>query len=257
MANKNSMWGTVRVALILCVVCSVFVSAAAVLLRPEQQANKLNDRKKNILAAAGLLQPDVDIDTQFARIDTRLVELDTGKFSQTFDVATYDQRKASKNPKLATELSDEEDKASIKRREDYALVYIVSDGDAVDKVILPIKGYGLWSTLYGFVALDKDFNTVVGVGFYEHAETPGLGGEIDNPLWKAKWVGKKVYSEEGDTALSVIKGEVDTSRPQAVYQIDGLSGATLTSRGVHNLIQFWMGDKGFALFLANLRAGEA
>ncbi len=257
MANKDSMWGTVRVALILCVVCSVFVSAAAVLLRPEQLANKLNDRKKNILAAAGLLQPNVDIDTQFARIDTRLVDLNTGKFTQAFDVASFDQRKASKNPALATALSAEEDKAGIKRREDYALVYIVNDGDAVDKVILPIKGYGLWSTLYGFIALDKDINTVVGVGFYEHAETPGLGGEIDNPLWKAKWVGKKVYSEEGDTALSVIKGEVDRSRPQAVYQIDGLSGATLTSRGVHNLIQFWMGDKGFAQFLANLRAGEA
>ncbi len=257
MANKDSMWGTVRVALILCVVCSVFVSSAAVLLRPEQQANKLLDRKKNILAAAGLLQPNVNIETQFAKIDTRLVELDTGKFSQTFDTANYDQRKASKNPELSSELSNDEDIANIHRREKYALVYIVSNGEAIDKVILPIKGYGLWSTLYGFIALEKDFNTVAGVGFYEHAETPGLGGEVDNPLWKAKWIGKQVYGEDGNTALSVIKGEVDPARPQAVYQIDGLSGATLTSRGVHNLIQFWMGEKGFALFLANLRAGEA
>ena len=122
---------------------------------------------------------------------------------------------------------------------------------------MPIKGSGLWSTLYGFLALEADLNTVAGIGFYEHAETPGLGGEVDNPLWKAKWVGKLVYGDDAGVALGVIKGEVDLSRPAAIHQIDGLSGATLTSKGVHNLIRFWLGENGFEAFLVNLKNGEA
>jgi Na+-transporting NADH:ubiquinone oxidoreductase subunit C len=96
---------------------------------------------------------------------------------------------------------------------------------------------------------------VAGIGFYQHAETPGLGGEVDNPLWKAKWVGKKVYDGQGRAILSVIKGEVDANRPQAVHQVDGLSGATLTSRGVNNLVHYWLGEQGFAPLIAHLRNG--
>lgn len=169
----------------------------------------------------------------------------------------YDQRKASKDPAFSKSLSADDDKAKILRRVKYAVVYIVEGQDGIEKIILPINGYGLWSTLYGFLALDADLNTVAGVGFYEHAETPGLGGEVDNPLWKTEWIGKKVYDDDGETALSVIKGKVDTSRPASVYQIDGLSGASLTSRGVHNLIQFWLGEQGFAPFLKNLKDREA
>lgn len=257
MANKESVGNTVKVALLLCVVCSVFVSAAAVLLRPAQQANKDIDRKTNILAAAGLLKPGLSIDEQFASVTAKAVDLDAGKFTDAVDVSVYDQRKASKDSTLSDELPDDIDIAKISRRIKYGMVYLVENEQGVEKVILPIKGSGLWSTLYGFLALDADFNTVAGIGFYEHAETPGLGGEVDNPLWKAKWIGKRVYSDDSGVALGVIKGEVDTSRPAGVYQIDGLSGATLTSKGVHNLIQFWLGDHGYAAFLTNLKNGEA
>lgn len=257
MASKESVGNTVKVALLLCIVCSVFVSAAAVLLRPAQQANKDLDRKTNILAAAGLLKPGASVEEQFAVISTRLVDFSTDKFTDAVDVAAYDQRKASKNPALSKALSSDEDIAGIQRRAKYGVVYLVENEQGVDKIILPIKGYGLWSTLHGFLALDADFNTVAGIGFYEHAETPGLGGEMDNPFWKQKWIGKRVYDDDADVALSVIKGEVDTSRPQAVHQVDGLSGATLTSRGVDNLIHFWLGESGYANFLTNLKNGEA
>ncbi|MFP5414831.1 MAG: NADH:ubiquinone reductase (Na(+)-transporting) subunit C, partial [Gammaproteobacteria bacterium] len=151
-----------------------------------------------------------------------------------------------------------QDIAKIQRRVKYAQVYVVAGPDGgIDKVILPVKGYGLWSTLHGFIALERDLNTVAGIGFYEHAETPGLGGEVDNPVWKASWHGKQLYDADGKVALKVIKGRADNSKPEAAYQIDGLSGATLTSRGVQNLIHYWLGDQGFAPFLANLRAGEA
>jgi Na+-transporting NADH:ubiquinone oxidoreductase subunit C len=210
------------------------------------------------VAAAGLLQAGVNVEQQFGRVETRLVDLETGKFTDALDPLSYDQRKASRDPALSVRVPQDQDIAKIQRRVKYAQVYVVAGPDGgIGKVILPVKGYGLWSTLHGFIALEPDLNTVAGIGFYEHAETPGLGGEVDNPAWKASWHGKQLYDVNGKIVLKVIKGRTDNSRPESVYQIDGLSGATLTSRGVQNLIQYWLGDQGFAPFLANLRAGEA
>jgi Na+-transporting NADH:ubiquinone oxidoreductase subunit C len=257
-SNNDSIKKTIIVTVLLCIVCSVIVSAAAVLLRPAQVANKSLDFKRNILSAAGLLEPGKDVDAIFnERVVTRVVDLKTGKFTDAVDPVSYDQRRASKDPSLSTNLSADEDIAKISRREDYSVVYLIQDeNEQLQKIILPVKGYGLWSTLYGFLALEADANTVVGLVFYEHAETPGLGGEVDNPVWKAKWVGKEVY-DEGDVAISIIKGSVDPSSSNAVHQVDGLSGATLTSRGVHNLLHFWLGDNGYKPFLTNLKNGEA
>jgi Na+-transporting NADH:ubiquinone oxidoreductase subunit C len=257
-ADNDSIGKTLLVTLSLCLVCAVVVSASAVMLRPLQAANQALDRKENVLAAAGLLEPGVSVEQQFERVETRLVDLDRGEFSDAMEPANYDQRKASKDPALSERVPPAQDIAKIQRRVKYAEVYLVRDDQGrIDKLVLPVKGYGLWSTLHGFLALERDLNTVAGIGFYEHAETPGLGGEVDNPRWKSLWQGKRVYGEEGEVALRVIKGEVDTTRSGSVYQVDGLSGATLTSRGVDNLIQYWLGEQGFAPFLANLRSGEA
>lgn len=258
MANNDSIGKTLTVTLAVCVVCAVVVSASAVLLRPLQAANQANERKENILAAAGLLEPGISVDAQFQRVETRLVDLDRGMFTDALDPESYDQRRATKDPALSEKLPPDQDIAKIQRRVKYAEVFLVRDDQGqLEKIILPIKGYGLWSTLYGFIALEGDLNTVAGIGFHDHAETPGLGGEVDNPRWKALWQGKKVYDDDGQLALRVIKGQVDTGRPESVYQVDGLAGATLTSRGVHNLIQYWLGEQGFSPFLANLRSGEA
>ena len=257
MADNDSTGKTLLVTLVLCVVCAVVVASATVMLRPLQAANQAINRKENILAAAGLLQPGVSVAQQFERVEARLVDLDSGQFSDALDAASYDQRKASKDPALSKKMSAEQDIAKIQRRARYAEVYLVKDEQGqLDKLILPVKGYGLWSTLYGFLALEEDLNTIAGIGFYEHKETPGLGGEVDNPRWKALWPGKQVYGDGGAVALRVIKGQVDTSRPESVHQVDGLSGATLTSRGVDNLIHFWLGEQGFGTFLARLRSGE-
>ena len=183
MANQDTIQKTLTVALLLCFVCSVIVSTAAVLLRPMQDANKDQDRKKNILLAAGLYQEGIEIDDQFSVIKARLVDLDTGTFSLESDISSFDQRKAAKDPSQSMALTSDQDQAKISRRENQALVYIVESKGEFDKIILPIHGYGLWSTLYGFVALESDLNTIAGLGFYEHGETPGLGEEVDNPRW--------------------------------------------------------------------------
>jgi Na+-transporting NADH:ubiquinone oxidoreductase subunit C len=258
-ANNDTISKTITVSVVLCVICSVVVSAAAVILKPKQVANKDLDRKTNILAAAGLLEPGKTVDEMFAQITTKVVDMETGKFTTAVNGETFDIQKASKDPELSVALSREEDKAAIKRQPKYMPVYMVQGADgSLAKVILPIHGYGLWSTLYGFLALEGDLNTVVGLGFYSHAETPGLGGEVDNPAWKALWPGKKVYADNMmEPQIQLIKGKVESSTPGADYKVDGLSGATLTSRGVTNLVQFWMSQDGYAPFLANLRAGGA
>lgn len=258
MSNNDSIKKTITVTLLLCIVCSVIVSTAAVLLRPAQIANKSLDFKRNILSSAGLLEPGKSVEEIFnERVTAKVVDLDSGKFTDAVDPANYDQRKAGKDVNLSTDLTAAEDIAKISRRENLSVVYLVQENDQLQKIILPIKGYGLWSTLYGFLALEANANTVVGLVFYEHGETPGLGGEVDNPSWKAKWVGKEVYDAKGDAAISIIKGTVDASSSQAIHQVDGLSGATLTSRGVDNLLKFWLGEQGYKSFLNNLKKGEA
>lgn len=256
MSSNDSIGKVLRVAFTLCIVCSVIVSAAAVILKPAQEANKSLDRKRNILQAAGMLEEGRSVEEQFADIEERFVDLSTGEF--TDDVPPdYDQRAASKDPGRSRNIPSDEDIAKIGRQANIAEVYLVrSDSGDVEKIILPVHGYGLWSTLYGFLALESDGNTVAGLGFYDHGETPGLGGEVDNPRWKSMWPGKKVY-QDGDVELQLVKGSVDSSSQEADWRVDGLSGATLTSRGVTNLISFWMGDEGYAPFLSNLRNGEA
>lgn len=258
MANKNSTKYTISVALALCIVCSIVVSTAAVMLKPAQQANKARDFKSNILSSAGLLEEGKSVDEIFnRRVDTRIVDLETGKFTDAFSPEEYDQRQASRDVELSTSLDAERDLAKIGRQEHYAEVYLATDDQGKEILILPVRGYGLWGTLYGFLAVESDYNTVRGLTFYEHKETPGLGAEVDNPAWKAMWEGKQLYDENGDVAISVIKGKVDEDTPNAEYKVDGLSGATLTSRGVHNLLRFWLGESGYKPFLENLKKGEA
>jgi len=254
--GNDSISKTFGVALALCIVCAVVVSSAAVILRPTQEINKLIDLKTNILASAGLLQEGVSIETQFEQITPRVVDLSTGRFTDAIDAATYDQRKASKDPALSVALDPKQDPAKIKRRVNYATVYMVEGEQGIEKIILPIKGYGLWSTLYGFIALESDLETVAGIGFYEHTETPGLGGEVDNPKWKSSWIGKQAYNQ-GELAITVLKGKADMSRAGSESQIDGLAGATLTTRGVDNLVRYWLGDQGFRPLINSLKTGEA
>ncbi|SFR49470.1 Na+-transporting NADH:ubiquinone oxidoreductase subunit C [Marinobacter daqiaonensis] len=253
------------VALVLSIVFSVVVSTAAVMLRPAQIQNQNLDIKTNILAAAGMLEPGdsvQDIEETFSRFDVRLVDLNTGEFVEPSAVGVqdpmkYDMYKAASDPDMSTNIPASEDKAGIKRRPDVAKIYTISENGEIQRVVLPIHGYGLWSTLYGFISLEGDLNTIEGLGFYAHAETPGLGGEVDNPRWKQQWVGKELYGQDKtEPEIRLVKGGVDANTRDREHKVDALSGATLTSRGVEQLVNYWMGDRGFAPFLKKLREGE-
>lgn len=244
--------------LILAFACSALVAGAAVGLRPIQEANRQLDRQKNILYAAGLYQKNTPVEEMFASIETKVVELATGKFvdDKTINPASYNQRKAAFTSDLGTAIDKDADTAGIGRQEKYSLVYLVKKDGRLSQVVLPVRGKGLWSTMYAYVAIDSDLNTIRGVSFYEHGETPGLGGEVENRSWQERWQGKQLYKDD-TVALEVIKGSPDNANPEAAYQIDGLSGATLTSRGVSGLLDFWFGDHGFKPFLEQLQAQKA
>ena len=252
MSKRESVGRTIAVAAVLCVVCALLVSAAAVALRDMQAKNKALDKKKNILAAAGLLEEGTDIEEVFAeRVQVKVINLADGTYNDSVDPMSFDQRRAARDPETSIEIN--EDVANIKRRAKMSAVYEIYEGDSLKQVVLPVHGKGLWSTMYGFLALEPDTRTVAGLGFYEHGETPGLGGEIDNPKWQATWTGKNVYDQDDVVVIDVLKGQTDAGSPKIDVQVDGLSGATLTANGVENMLHYWLSDDAFKPYLKRIR----
>ncbi|MGH1357493.1 MAG: Na(+)-translocating NADH-quinone reductase subunit C [Burkholderiaceae bacterium] len=247
----DSVPKTVFVAVSLCLVASMIVSAAAVSLRPVQEENRLRDKQLNVLQVAGAYQPDLDVAEAFAAFEPRVLELASGEFTEQYDAESFEDLTKSDDPAVVRELA--EDPAGIGSQLKFQLVYLLRNKDGeLDKVILPIKGYGLWSTLYGFIALNSNGNDIYGLQFYQHGETPGLGAEVDNPRWKALWRDKKLFDESGVLSISVAKAPPPAGEK---FHIDALAGATLTSSGVDNLVRFWMGEQGYGPFLKRLQAG--
>lgn len=250
---KGETSKTLLVAFLLCIVCSVLVSTAAVKLKPMQDANKKLDVKKNLLVAAGMVTSSAtkeEIDSAYTKIKPLLIDLSTGDIVEG-DIESYDQKKASKDPKQNLRIKASDDFSGIKMRAKIAKAYLVKEDGETSMIVLPIHGKGLWSTMYGFLVLEPSTTNVKGIGFYAHGETPGLGGEIDNPSWKAGWKGKKILGENFEPVLKVVKGAASSDT-----EIDGLSGATLTANGVSGTIKYWLGENGFGPFLAKFRAGE-
>jgi len=257
---KSNNAKTISVALTLCLVCSVLVSAVAVGLKPAQLENARLDRNKNILVAADMYDaesdtPD-DVAERFKDFDVEIIDLSKGDYVDDATLAdagipdrnAYDASQATKNKALSEDLGND-DPAGIGRKPKYAKVYVKKDDTGKPEVVvLPIQGYGLWGTIYGFLTLESDMNTIKGISFYDHKETPGLGARIEEPEWRAKWSGIHSYDENGDVATGVTKA----GNPKDNW-VDGISGATLTSRGVSNMIQFWLGEQGYKPYLDKLR----
>lgn len=249
--SNDSVVKTFIVAFLLCVICSVLVSGSAVSLKPMQKKNAELDIKKNLLVAMKLLDnpkaSEQEIMSQWANVKEEVIDLETGETTD-IDPKTFDQKKAAKDPKRNVSLPKAYSGIGIKVRSKYAKIYKIMKNGMVDLFVFPIHGKGLWSTMYGFIGLETDMNTIRGLGFYAHGETPGLGGEVDNPRWKAQWTNKKVY-KEGEPLIQVVKGMVDPSMTNADYKVDGLAGATITSNGVTYTVQYWLGEHGFGPYI--------
>jgi Na+-transporting NADH:ubiquinone oxidoreductase subunit C len=232
------------------------VAGSAVGLKSRQQEQRALDKQRNILSVAGLMHGEMDAETVAKtftqRITPQLVDLNTGALLKQ-DPASFNQALALKDAEKSITLDASQDPAGIKRRSNIAEIYLVRDAQQrVEKMVLPIYGNGLWSMMYAFVALDTDGRTIKGITYYDQGETPGLGGEVENPAWRAQFIGKQVLDDSGQPALRVMKG---AARPGDVHAVDGLSGATLTSNGVQRSFDFWMGEMGFGPFLKTVREG--
>ena len=260
MRRLESTRYTVIFATIVCVVCALFVSVAAVSLQPRQAANARLYMEKNILVAAGLVEAGQDLSVQqldefFAtRIKARLVDFETGELvpEEQMNARRYDQRKARNDP--AASRVAPPNAAGIGRMPKYGVVYFVMKDDEVEQVIIAVEGLGMWGTIYGFLSLDRDATTVRGLTYYEHKETPGLGGEISSPAWLKLWQGRKGYDDKGQARITVIKGPAGPPDTDPL-RVDGLSGATITGNAVTRLMQFWLSDKGYGRFLEKFREG--
>ena len=257
--NKNdTLVKTLFVGISLCLVCSVIISSAAVGLRDQQKYLKQKDQQSKILSAAGLLTNQKSIEELFSTIEERVVNLDTGEYEDSLDPKSFDGKKFeaedySRDPLTSIKLTTDVDISSLKRRENFKKIYIYKEVNEIKAIILPVRGLGLWGTLYGYLAIESDLNTIIGLEYFSHKETPGLGAEVDNPRWKSQWKGKNIYSSAGEIKIEVIKGLVEPESPEKKYQVDGLSGATVTSRGVSNMLSFWLGELGYAKFLNRLK----
>jgi Na+-transporting NADH:ubiquinone oxidoreductase subunit C len=226
--DRDSISNTLLVAIGLSLVCSVIVSSAAIVLKPVQQRNEELYRQQIILDVAGIMEPGADVNTLFESIETRTVDLETGAYTDAGDPGAVE-------------------------REAFADVYLVMDGNRVDQVILPVYGKGLWSTMLGYLAVAPDGNTIKGLRFYSHAETPGLGDQMDKEAWRAQVVGKVIYGSSGEPEVRVIKGLVPDGIAGEEHMLDGMAGATLTGNGITGLLQYWTGPHGFGPYLKNFR----
>ena len=259
--DVNAPGYTVGFALVVCLVCAAIVATAAVLLEPRQAANARLYMEKNVLIAAGLVAPTetlsiADVDALFDRhVEARLVDLETGELvpADAVDARAFDQRKARNDP--ATSRTAPRNNAGIHRLPNRAVVYFIRQDQEIDQLVLAVEGLGMWGTMYGFLSLDPDGNTVRGLTYYEHRETPGLGGEVGSPTWQRLWHGREIYDDQWRARITVIKG-VAGSPEDDPLRVDGLSGATVTSNAVTNLMQFWLGPHGYGPFLDRFRNGE-
>lgn len=267
--KRDGLFNTFFVATVLCLICSALVSIAAVGLKSIQDRNVVLDRKSNLLQVVGFKSDEIaekgGIEELFNnRFEMKIIDLSTGadaieeaktalesagkKLGDSPEeiLSKYDQVWASKSKKESvSDQIEEGDITGIKYREKFSHVYVMKDEDGakVAKYVFPVRGKGLWSMMKGYLAVEPDFQTIAGLTFYEQGETPGLGGEVMNPGWKAKWPGKKIYSDAA-VKIKVVKGA-----GSGEYEVDGLSGATITSNGVSSMLEYWLGDEGFGPYI--------
>ncbi|MDT8319308.1 MAG: Na(+)-translocating NADH-quinone reductase subunit C [Xanthomonadales bacterium] len=256
--NRDSPSKAVMVVLIVAVVSSALVAGVVTVLRPIQLENQLLERARHVLQLTGLIAqgelPGEDRMLElYRRLDIRMVDLRGGSFEADMDPASFDARRAANDPERSVAIPPEQDRAGLGRRSRYARVFLVWEGDELQRVILPIHGAGMWSTIYGYLALEPDLNTIAGVTFYEQNETPGIGDRILQPAWRAQWEGRKLFDPRGEFRFDAGPGRIEPGTEAARYKVDALTGATVTVDAVIAMMHYWMGPHGYQPLIERLR----
>jgi Na+-transporting NADH:ubiquinone oxidoreductase subunit C len=256
--NNDSPVKAFLVILLTALVCSSLVSAAVVILRPIQLNNQMVDRSRNIIKLTGLVEKgvvpgDEEMLELYRGMDVRIVDIDQAVFNNELDPLSFDQRRAVNDPDLGVAIPADQDRASLGRRSRFVTVYMVLRDGELDRIILPVHATGMWSTIYGYIALEPDLNTIAAATFYEQNETPGLGDQILRPEWQSQWAGRRIYDEVGDLRFAVNHGKVEPGSSTWLYEVDALTGATVTADAVTGMMHYWFGPHGYRDFLDELR----
>jgi Na+-transporting NADH:ubiquinone oxidoreductase subunit C len=253
--DRNRPGYTLVFTIVVCAICSVFVASTYEMLGERQRADAAVFRMLDILRLTGLAGPDEvlekdEIVRRFGAIRPRAVDMRARRIDPEVDASLYGQREASRDPTRSREAPA--NAAGVRRIPDHAVVYerLGEDG-SVEQMLLPLHGQGYGGQIYGFIALGPDLNTVRDIIFYEHEETPTLGGKINRASWRAAWEGRRVYDDSRAVALRLVgdAGPADTHP----HEVDAVSRASVTTAGVQNMIDFWMGPEGFGPFLEDYR----
>ena len=224
---------TLGVAFLVALVCSIIVSISAVTLRPLQDANRLGESSQALVDMVGALGAGTP--------KALLIERTSGKTVRRDNART-------------TKLDPEHDIAGIGQIEDVLTVYELFNNSGLEMIILPVRGSGYKSTLKGYLALKGDLNTIAALTFHQQDETPGMGALIMEKQWQALWADKHIADENGTIRIEVTKGSAGTDENK-MFEVDGISGATRTGRGVTNLVRFWLGPDGYGPYIQRLKSG--
>lgn len=226
LVQKDSPLYTFAFALVICLVCSLSLALVAKGLQSKQELNEALDVKKNILKAVSLTTP-LGVEASAEDI--------VKTYEEKIQEIVIDGKGGVVEGKLPID---------IKEGEDLYPIYIYSENKVPVAYAFPIIGKGLWSTLYGYFALETDAKTVRGITFYKHGETPGLGAEIEKDWFQNNFKGKSIWNigKNDLQPIEVIKGKVSDkyTGDAGQYYVDGISGATMTAKGVTEMLDKWL-----------------
>jgi Na+-transporting NADH:ubiquinone oxidoreductase subunit C len=223
---------TLLYAAVICFICSFLLSLFAMGLKPAQERAATLDLHKKILSVLELYQEGMseeEVDQVFSSSVKEAVLDRKGLIIEGVDFKSIPEAERCKVLSMDWDSNPADCKLSVYQK----LV-----GDKISAIAIPLVGKGLWSTLYGYLALSPDATTVTGITFYKHGETPGLGAEISESWFQKNFLGKKILDPEGGVyGIVVSKGKAKNSGHPLVHSVDGISGATITSNGVTSLIK--------------------
>lgn len=237
-------------AAVLTMVLGGMLSGTSVLLKPLQNKQVELDTKKKILGAvmdiSNIEDPQEILDLYEKRVKSTVVDMKGNP------MPTDAKGNTLVAEKIDFQKNHNKFKKDVESRPYPVFMFMKEGTDEVDAYIFPMFGAGLWDWISGFIALDGDLNTIRGVAFDHKSETPGLGARITSDVVKGRYAGKKIFNAGGElVSVSMIKGE--NGNPLDDHHIDGMSGATLTGKGVNAMLFDYLGY--YQIYIQNVKSG--
>jgi Na+-transporting NADH:ubiquinone oxidoreductase subunit C len=225
--RHNNLYTFIFISIVT-IICAGLLSSAAYYLKDKQQTNVEVDMKKNILKAVKLLESN--------KISQEEILDSYNKNIESFAVNNLGEIIDLSEGILVEDIDPEKEDTKPEAERRFP-VYVKKSGTDVSAYCIPIIGKGLWSTMYGYLALEPDLSTILGITFYKQAETPGLGSEVEAESFQNKFIGKQIWGEEDNlVAVKILKLKPSPNSPNIIHEVAGISGATKTSDGVMNLL---------------------